>query len=771
MQLNKRKIDVLLRLILTFFVFVVCSFALLAPYVVRTYETNKGAFVYPKVITAEVAAQGKLDTSPATVKAKAQAAKEKSPGWLDWLVKPFNYIVTGAFLITLTGMLLAFSGWLLNSSIEYFVVGMGEALQKGSPMGIAITSAWTIIRDIINLTFVFGLIYLAFMTIAQADTRKLKHGIANILIGALLINFSIFFAKAIIDVANVTALEIYTQMTAIPGVQSSGNGDAFVEVGITGFFAERLGVLGLISPSEVWDGNASFLTDAGNTTLVFSIFVSLIFLVTSFVFMAGAILIAIRFVVLVLLIILSPVAFAFAFIPKVNTEEWSRLWWEKMVSQALFAPAYFLMLYIAMRVADASSLSTGTGIINGNLPKFFMGGGGEAIGAFLNFIMIIGFLVAAIIIAKKIGAAGTAMALKLGGRASFGAAAFMGRQTFGRLGNRFAESDRMKDMASRRGVTGFMARRGLGAARTAQKGSYDVRGVGLLSDAAKKYGGIDAGKPHTGGYKQMIDDVKKKEKDYADSLGTVDENDARVKMMKQMEEDSQRTLEREQDELKRQKEEYKKWRKANPAASQQDIDAEYNRTVGAQDDVVKKAKKAAEGAKENVEKEKHRRQIGAVVTKAQLDEHDLTDPAFGNQRALLEQKKGEVKEAIKKAARASDKTIRDAELAKATAFQKQVEDMEKAFEKVVTKEFRGDDVGYAGVLESYASGKMGHVWSATQGRTPSMNNAAVKEIRKAHKGAKKEEKKADNKPAGGGGSSSGGAGGGHGSGGGGGHHP
>ncbi len=240
-----------------------------------------------------------------------------------------DYFTSGAFLISITGVLLAFSGWILNSSIEYFVVGMGTYLgDTNRGMGAAIVQSWTIIRDLINLTFVFGLIYLAFLTIAKADTHKLKHGIANLLIGALLINFSLFFGKAVIDVANVTAIEIYEQMSTVTGMSASGEKET-MDVGISGFFAQRLGIPTTINPIELLNsdqGTVAIETKTGTFGFGFSIFISLVFLITSFVFIAGGILIAIRFIVLDLLIILSPDEFAFVFIKEVNTEEWPRMW-------------------------------------------------------------------------------------------------------------------------------------------------------------------------------------------------------------------------------------------------------------------------------------------------------------------------------------------------------------------------------------------------------------------------------------------------------------
>lgn len=739
MQLNKRKIDFLLRLTLSLVALIVCAFVLLSPYVVRTYESTSGTQVY--LATNAVYAQKPTCAAGETLKerevtrlgtsrteyycvkngtdqivptqeqqagqAKAEAeANSRGMGIID-------YFTSGAFLISITGVLLAFSGWILNSSIEYFIVGMGEYLRSDTAMGKAIVESWTIIRDIINLTFVFGLIYLAFMTIAKADTGKLKHGIANILIGALLINFSIFFGKAIIDVANVTAIEIYEQMSTIAAPAAGGSGgQQTYNVGISGFFAGKLGIPTTINPIELLNSEAGTVdlgVKAGKFGFGFSIFVSLIFLVTSFVFIAGGILIAIRFIVLALLLILSPIAFAFAFLPKIHTEEWSRMWWDRIVAQALFAPAYLLLLYIAMNVANVSTLGG-----NSSVTEFFSGG---AIGAFMNFVLIIGFLVGAIIVAKKMGAAGSSMAMKWGGKATFGATAFLGRQSFGRLGNWAAENDRLKDTASRKGVTGFMARRGLGAARVAQKGSYDVRGIGPLNDFAKKLG-LDAGKAHTGGRKQMVDDAKKKEKEYADSLGTIEDTDPRVMGLERLTEVEEEKLQRLQNE--------KQAAQARGDATEMN---KLDKDIHAQEKVVK-------GSKEAVEREKNRRQVGVAIPPVEIDELSRKNSEFAQTRAELDENKQNLKDWKNTFAndRSTDAQRKEA-LRHIKEAQENIERLEIEQEAALDKLARGKNVGYAGVI-----GSSGHFYSAIQGRTRAMNREIGKAIHDSKKSKKKEKK-------------------------------
>lgn len=647
----------------------------------------------------------------------------------------WEWFTTGAFLISITGILLSLAGWLLNGAVQFFILDMGKYLGSDSAIGKSIITSWALIRDIINLTFVFGLIYLAFMTIARADTQKLKHGVAQIIVAALLINFSLFFAKAIIDIANVTTVEIYSAMQQ----ESVQNPDAWLNDGISGFFMTRLGLSKFIDAKAVVTAGGTetpgFAVDK-HTSFGFSLMVSLVLIITSFVFFAGAILIAIRFVVLALLLVLSPVAFAGAFLPKLNTEEWSRMWWSKLVSQALFAPAYFLLLFISMKATDTASFAASSQ--GGGMVDFFAGNTTEStMGAMLNFIMIIGFLVGSLIIAKRMGAVGADFSTRLGARASFGLTAALGRNTVGLLGHRMANSEGLKDRASRKGVAGFIARRTLNTSRMAQKASFDARGLsGVQAIAKNHHVDLNIGDAAKGGFAGGIlanraANVEKKEKEYAASLGTIDDKDPRVMALKHEAEEAEKVMAS----LKNKKQTAK-------GTAKDDVDIE-----------IRAQEKKVKAAHEAVEQEKNRRQVGAAVTKTQVEELALTNTSFGNARAVLESRKGDLKKAIHSASAATSTQDRETHLAEIKKLQKEIGERETEIDKTISEEFRGKDVGYAGLLASY-----GHVFSALQGRTRSMNKDAAKGIRDLKKAHKKEEKKekahAATPPAAGGGAGS-----------------
>jgi hypothetical protein len=85
-------------------------------------------------------------------------------------------------------------GRLLDASLDYSVFQMGT---KILPLNTTIETIWSLIRDMSNLVFIFGFIYVGIRTIIDPDSVSPKKMLAQIIIGALLINFSLFFVRII----------------------------------------------------------------------------------------------------------------------------------------------------------------------------------------------------------------------------------------------------------------------------------------------------------------------------------------------------------------------------------------------------------------------------------------------------------------------------------------------------------------------------------------------------------------------------------------------
>ena len=365
-------------------------------------------------------------------------------------------IPMSAHAFSLSGMLIGIAGWILwaaaslfDAVINNFVLQMGALITGGNTNGIAIGESidktWSIVRDLVNLTFIFGLVYVGLRTILNVgtDTKKL---LASILIGALLVNFSLFISKIVIDVSNITATEIYQQM----GIGEYARTDELKSLSTSEVFMARMGLVNLVSVSSQsaklvtkYKGN---IADTDNF-IMFVIGANIFILVAAFVFAAGAILLAIRFGFLIILMILSPLAFAAAVFPGISG--WSTWWWKSLFTQAFFAPAYLFMLYITLFIADGYQSQMG------NFDGIFMNVDGVFQQGFTTaafFVITIVMMVASLLIAKNMGAVGASRAVALGGflanSARRGTQGIAGRYIIGKPMNALDQSLERRGLSS-----------------------------------------------------------------------------------------------------------------------------------------------------------------------------------------------------------------------------------------------------------------------------------------------------------------------------------
>lgn len=387
---------------------------------------------------------------------------------------------------------------ILNASIYYTVIEMAQSFSDVP----VINTAWTVIRDLANMTFIFILLYAAIMTIV--GHKDMRGVVVRMVVVAILINFSLFFTKVVIDISNLLALTFYN---AIAPTASIGP-ENFTNAGLSNAIYEPLRVQSLMDIS----GEIS-----GANIVTIGVMSSLVFLISAFIFGAVAIMFVIRYVALIFVMILSPFMFVSYILPKFKS--YTEMWWSALIGQAFFAPIYFLLMWVTIHVING--VSRATFAAEGNFADALTGAAG-AVPVLINFIVIIVFLVASLLIAKQVSnSAGNGMkglnqwALGKAGGATFGVAGRISRNTLGRYGQSVADNEGLKDKASKGGIAGRMARLQLAAGRKMGTASYDVRG-------AKAAGALDAGKAPTGGFAKDMKTKIDNEKKFAESLKPTD---------------------------------------------------------------------------------------------------------------------------------------------------------------------------------------------------------------------------------------------------------
>ena len=113
--------------------------------------------------------------------------------------------VVHIFFYSIPAFLLWIVAYVFNDLI--FVSLNGDLLK--TPF---LSEAWTVVRDLSNLFFILVLLYIAIKIILDLGAAEAQKMIARVIIVALLINFSMFFTKVIIDSSNILALVFYNKL-------------------------------------------------------------------------------------------------------------------------------------------------------------------------------------------------------------------------------------------------------------------------------------------------------------------------------------------------------------------------------------------------------------------------------------------------------------------------------------------------------------------------------------------------------------------------------
>src|SRR3989344_8413098 len=118
------------------------------------------------------------------------------------LLAPLGWLAI--LILQIASLFTYLGGVILNFVVQWTVVEMAQHLKE---IG-TIDTAWKTIRDVANIGFIFFLLYAAIKTILGMgdNTQKL---IVNIVVVAILINFSLFFTKVVIDASNILAVTFY----------------------------------------------------------------------------------------------------------------------------------------------------------------------------------------------------------------------------------------------------------------------------------------------------------------------------------------------------------------------------------------------------------------------------------------------------------------------------------------------------------------------------------------------------------------------------------
>lgn len=415
-------------------------------------------------------------TDPKTGQATTGAGTENPGVFANAMYKVVARVAN--IILSIAALLTTLSGYLLNGVVYHTIVNVSENYNNLKP----IEEAWRVIRDISNMAFIFVLLYAGIRTIfgVGEDNQKV---VKNVVLAAILINFSMFFTRVVIDISNVFALTFYDAIA--PGVAAKGF--ELGQAGLSNAFSQYLSYQTLYQMAGNIDLNGIITTAIMGTIML---------IIVSFVFFAIAIMFIIRYVVLLLVIILSPIYFISLALPKgTGIGAYSQQWLNALIGQAFFAPIYFLMTWVAVRVMGGIMTAlqvpgaTGAEATSSALSGLSIGDtlSSGAFMMFINFAIVMVLIVTALIVAKQwasMAGGGVSSATKWfqGAAGNFvaGGVGKLGRAGGGVAGTLITKNPTMQTWANEeKGAKGAAGRLALYAGKKMRSGTFDVRNAAI----------------------------------------------------------------------------------------------------------------------------------------------------------------------------------------------------------------------------------------------------------------------------------------------------
>lgn len=376
-------------------------------------------------------------------------------------------------ILTMFALIIGIAGSFLDHIIKFTIIDLRDNI--ASLQGINI--AWKVVKDLMNIVFIFLLVYEGIkMIIGQGSRDNVKKFISMLVLASLLVNFSLFFTRVLVDASNIVTIGLYD---TIVDRNAPANLLGYTVYGISSPYMKALGLSSFYSSNSI----DSMRSNAGgdmNLILIPLLGIGL-FLVVSFVFVAMALMLLIRFVSIVLLMMLSPIAFMGMALPLVSG--YSKEWWNTLTGQLLYPPIFMLMTWISLTLMTSQGFFTGgnwgTLVDNPGAPGTMQ--------MILSFAIIIGLAISSITVAKTYSSKGskilgelTNKASGLAGTSVFGVSAWAGRKTLGAYGNTRASDVDLQDAAKNgTGARGAWARTKLYTARTMRDATYDGRNASV----------------------------------------------------------------------------------------------------------------------------------------------------------------------------------------------------------------------------------------------------------------------------------------------------
>lgn len=328
----------------------------------------------------------------------------------------------------------------INIEISWILNALSPATYGGFVNNAGVKAIWKFVRDFVNLFLIIGLIIVAIATIFRNKKYGWENTLWKLIVVALLVNFSLVISGMVVDVSNylsyyfLNLTQSENQNLGEAMLKSLGwkNGEEQPDFLSEGKY-QTSAVPG--STAETTAQQTGEWAAIGQFFLV-DIAVLLIGVFAIIALFAIFIATIVRAVIIILLLSVSAAAFAAWIFPA--TEKVWKMWWEQFIKWCTFPIVFAFMLYIGITVINKAPIQA---------PQTAF------VASIIQMILFSVFLVAGLLISLKSGSATATFVVEKTTQYGKEAGAWLGQKTTGaikdspayqKVGQKFASTPLLK---------------------------------------------------------------------------------------------------------------------------------------------------------------------------------------------------------------------------------------------------------------------------------------------------------------------------------------
>ncbi|OGY37475.1 MAG: hypothetical protein A3G57_03860 [Candidatus Andersenbacteria bacterium RIFCSPLOWO2_12_FULL_45_8] len=284
--------------------------------------------------------------------------KQAATGWREVLgrIGLFGFDATSFLLTGSIGWLFTLGAQIGGSVFSYTILLLTPLFLVSEHItNSTVRSLWPIVLGIVNLGFMLALVFIALTTVLRLEVGGgVRRSLPRLLLAALLVNFSLVIAGVVIDFTRLL-IRVLAVVFSVPDLTSDLPG-LLEPAGNFGPIYEALKTVG-----PTWSSSTNALRAFIGMLIVWMVASSGLVLLFN---------LAMRYIMLLGLLIVSPFAYLFVALP--NTAKLAGLWWSSFFKYVFYAPAALLILLLVGKMSQMSLPGITDGVASGLVSVMFL---------------------------------------------------------------------------------------------------------------------------------------------------------------------------------------------------------------------------------------------------------------------------------------------------------------------------------------------------------------------------------------------------------------